>query len=66
MGSIGTYEMLDGRMVTVDFACVKSVMKVKKKDWTVIRVILREQLRFVQSDEYTILLRDKLKQFLRR
>lgn len=40
MAAISTYEMLDGK-VTVDFTDVKSVMKVKKKDWIVIRTILR-------------------------
>lgn len=54
MSSISTYEMLDGRKVTVDFTDYKSLKKVKKKDWIVIRVILREQLKFVQSPIFEV------------
>lgn len=61
MSSIGKYEMLDGRVVTVDFADYTSVKKVKKKDWIVIRTILREQLRFVQSDLFIFSLKNDLK-----
>ncbi len=53
--------MLDGRIVTVDFADYKSVKKVKKKDWLVIRTILREQLKFVQSDLFIYSLRKNFK-----
>lgn len=61
MSSIGKYEMLDGRIVTVDFADYKSVKKVKKKDWLVIRTILREQLKSVQSDLFIYSLRKNFK-----
>jgi hypothetical protein len=53
--------MLDGRLVTVDFTDIKSLKKVKKKDWIVIRVMLREQLKFVQSPFYTIAFHESLK-----
>lgn len=57
MSAISTYEMLDGRKVTVDFTCYKSLKKVKKKDWIVIRTILREQLRLIQHPAYIEILR---------
>lgn len=62
MSSISTYEMLDGRMVTVDFTDIKSLKKVKKKDWIVIRVMLREQLEFVKSPYYEVMFKENLKQ----
>ncbi len=61
MSSISTYEMLDGRMVTVDFTDIKSLKKVKKKDWIVIRVMLREQLEFVKSPYYSVVFKENLK-----
>lgn len=61
MSSIATYEMLDGRKVTVDFTDVKSVMKVKKKDWPIIRTILREQVNFVKSDAFRDIVRNNLR-----
>lgn len=62
MSSISTYEMLDGRMVTVDFTDIKSLKKVKKKDWIVIRVMLREQLEFIKSPYYGVMFKENLKQ----
>lgn len=52
MASVSTYEMLDGRKVTVNWLDVKSLLKVKKKDWIVIRTILREELRLVQHPAF--------------
>ena len=51
-GSVSTYEMLDGRKVTVNWLDVKSLKKIKKKDWLVIRTILREQLKLVKHPAY--------------
>jgi hypothetical protein len=61
MSAVSTYEMLDGRMVTVDFCDYKSLMKVKKKDWIVIRTIIREQLKLVQHPAYIEILKHNFK-----
>lgn len=63
-GSVGNYEMLDGRIVTVDFSDAKSVANVSKSDWPTIRLLLREQLRFVQSKLYKNLVKEDLTKFL--
>jgi len=61
MSAISTYEMLDGRLVTVDFTDYKSIKKVKKKDWIVIRTILRGQLEFVRSPLFEVAVKMNLK-----
>jgi len=52
MASVSTYEMLDGRKVTVDWLDIKSLKKVKKKEWIVIRTMLREELRLIQHPAF--------------
>lgn len=54
------FTMKDGRKVTVDFASVKSVLAVKKKDWKEIRIKLQEALDFVNSPKYMENLKNSL------
>jgi hypothetical protein len=60
-GPVNIYEMLDGRKVTVNWLDAKSLKKIKKKDWIVIRTILREQTKLVNHPVYTSVLKHDLK-----
>lgn len=52
MASVDTFKMKDGRKVTVNWLSLKSIMKVRKKDWKEIRKIIEEQLDYVNSPKY--------------
>lgn len=49
---IDTITMKDGRKVSVDFTDLKSILAVKKTDWTEIKEYLQECLDFVNSPKY--------------
>ncbi len=57
---IDTFTMKDGREVTVNWLCVKSLLKIKKKDWKEIREKLQELIDYVNSPQYEMRLRKSL------